>query len=242
MSKTFRLVVLTGGICILLPYLLGSQTSQHARNSQSFEEKAGSLCQQAKDKRDMYLEIWKKQFLKRNSMEQAFFDKHVSVTKYDIECQWKSGLSLRVAYNVTYDWAVVGHQDQIVVLLYDQEKIYRHLPIKRDHLFDEEEVSYAIDNAIFFTTVGRVKALDKLGFASYEDALKAFRKKIGSENLDNVRLAFFVPGRRPQPSEDGHPYLLGRGIDSMDKNVCIGGYMDLVTGEVVAQENACVVN
>lgn len=240
MNKILLITILLSGTHMLAPYLFQSQVNQQPISSQLSDEKAAALCREAKEKRDVYFGIWKKQFLKRNNMAQAFFDKHVSVDKYDVECQWVSGLSLRVEYKVTYDWAAINQHDQIVVLLYSQEEAYRHLPIKRDHLFSEEDVSDAIDKNVFFSSITPVKALDKMRFSSYEDAAKAFQKKIGVETLDNVRLSFYVPGKLPR--QDGYPYLIGRGALGMKRNVCMDGYMNLVTGAVKARENACIVN
>ncbi len=214
------------------------QSSSGARVSELSSRKAAPHCQEAKDKRDTYLEIWKAQFSRRNTLDQSLFDTHISVVDYDIECAWVSGISFRVRYKVTYDWAVVEHQDQFVVLLHNKEEAYSHLPIKRDRLFDEEEVAYAIDKHIFFSSVAPVKVVGKLAFESYEEALKAFQKQLGGEKIENARISLFVPGK----GEDGYPYLLGRGVVDASKNVCVNGYMNLVTGRAEARRDACVVN
>lgn len=243
MNKTLMSAVLIGGIFILaVAYPLQSQVKEQHTTLQSSEKKtkAIALCREAKDKRDLYFKIWKKQFLKRNNMAETYFDSHIAVTKYDIDCQWISGLAFRVQYNLTYDWAIINHQDQIVVLLYEREEAYRHLPIKRDHLFDEEEVSYAIDKNVFFSSITPVQALDKMGFLNYEEARQAFQKEVGGEKLDGVRLSFYVPGKLPR--EDGYPYLIGRVVIDWTKNLCIEGYMNLVTGKTVSWKNACVIN
>jgi hypothetical protein len=240
MNQFWLLAGLLAGSHILAPYLPHSVINQQPTSSQPSKQRAAALCQEAKGKRDLYLGIWKKQVLKRSDMQRTFFDEHVSVTSYDIECQWVSGLSLRVEYQVTYDWAVVNQHDQVIVLLYGEEEAYRHLPIKRDRLFDEEEVSYAIDKKVFFSSVTPVKSLAKLSFSSYEDALKTFQRKIGGHRPENVQVSFYVPGKSPRT--DGYPYLLGRGVVDMQKNVCVFGYMNLVTAEIVTHESACQVN
>jgi len=226
--------VLFAGGHILGPHLQPG-FSHEAANSQPKQKAA--LCQQAKDKREVYLEMWKRQSLKRNNMKRTFFDEHVSITRYDIECQWVSGLSLRVEYKVTYDWAAIDQHDQVIVLLYSQEETYRHLPIKRDHLFDEEEVAYAIDKRVFFSSITPLKSLGRLAFSSYENALKTFQHKIGGHKPENVEVSFYVPGKLPRT--DGYPYLLGRGVVDMQRNVCVFGYMNLVTGEAVTHQSAC---
>ena len=199
-----------------------------------------ALCREARDRRDAYLEIWKSQFLKRNRMDRAYFDTHVQVGKYDVECEWVSGLSFRVEYTVKFDWAAIEAQDQIVVLLYESESAYRHLPIKRDHLFDESEVACAIDKQVFFSGISLVKPAGKLAFPSQAAALEAFRKKAGTRELDNVRLAFYVPGNVPRI--DGHPYMLGRGTIDAAKNLCVEGHVNLVTGEITTWNNACIMH
>lgn len=201
---------------------------------------ADALCREAKSRRDAYLEIWKSQFLKRNRMDRAYFDTHIQVRSYDVECGWVSGLSFRVEYTVKFDWAAIEAQDQIVVMLYESESAYRHLSIKRDHLFDESEVALAIDKQVFFSGISTVKPAGKLAFPNHAAALEAFRKKAGTTDLDNVRLAFYVPGNVPRI--DGHPYMLGRGTIDAAKNLCVEGHVNLVTGEIVTWTNACIVH
>ncbi len=240
MNQFLLLAGLIAGAQISAPSLLPSQLNHQPTSVEPSNQKAAALCQQAKDRLDQYFAMWKRQVLKRSDMKPAFFQKHISVAKYDIECQWVSGLSLRVEYQVTYDWAVISQHDQVIVLLYGQEEAYRHLPIKRDQLFDEAEVSYAIDKRVFFSSITPVKSLDKLLFSSYEDALKAFQRKIGGHRPENVQVSFHVPGKLPRT--DGYPYLLGRSVVDMQRNVCVFGYMNLVTGEAAAHESACQVN
>jgi hypothetical protein len=240
MTQFLLLAGLLVGTNMPAPYLLQSQIIQPPTSSQQLKEKAAAFCQEAKEKRDLYLGIWKRQVLQRNAMKKPFFDEHISVTSYDIECQWVSGLSLRVEYQVTYDWAAISQHDQVIVLLYSQEEAYRHLPIKRDHLFDEEEVSYAIDKRVFFSSITPVKSIARLGFSSYQDALKFFQRKMGGRTPESVQISFYVPGKLPRT--DGDPYLLGRGVVNKERNVCVFGYMNLVTAEAVTHESACMVN
>ena len=85
-----------------------------------------------------------------------------------------------------------------------------------------------------------MKPAAKLAFPNRAAALEAFRRKAGTRNLDNVRLAFYVPENVPRI--DGHTYMLGRGIVDATKNQCVEGHVNLVTGEIVTWNNACIVN
>lgn len=201
---------------------------------------AEALCREARSRRDAYLEIWKSQFLKRNRMDRAYFDTHVQVRKYDVECSWVSGLSFRVEYTVKFDWAAIEAQDQLVVMLYESESAYRHLPLKRDHFFDEAEIALTIDKTVFFSEISSVKPSDKLAFPNHAAALEAFRAKAGTKDLDNVRLAFYVPGNVPRI--DGHPYMLGRGVLNEAQNQCVEGHVNLVTGKITTWANACIMH
>jgi hypothetical protein len=224
-------------LLVPLPQL---QIDHEPSSPQPSREKAAGFCEEAKAKRDFYLGIWKRQVLKRNGMTPSFFAKHISVTSYDIECQWVSGLSLRVEYQVTYDWAKINQHDQVIVLLYSKEEAYRHLPIKRDHLFDEGEVSYVIDKKVFFSSITPVKSIDRLGFSSYQEALKVFQRKLGGHKPENVQISLYVPGKLPR--SDGDPYLLGRGVVDEARNECVFGYMNLVTAEAAIHKSVCIVN
>ncbi len=198
-----------------------------------------ALCHEARARRDAYLQIWKDQFQKRNRIDQTYFDKHVQVRNADVECSWQSGLSFSVQYTVTFGWAAIEAQDQLVILLYESESAYRHLPLGRDRLFDESEIALTIDKQVFFSGISAVKPAAKLAFANQAAALEAFAAKAGTKDLDNVRLAFYVPGNVPRI--DGHPYLLARGTVNAKQNQCVEGHVNLVTGEVTTWANACIV-
>ena len=56
---------------------------------------------------EFYTDFWKTEFLARNGMSQAYFDAHIT----DVDTwshTWNSGISFRVIYLVTIDWAVIS--------------------------------------------------------------------------------------------------------------------------------------
>ena len=235
MNKSLIFVMLVGST-------LGMSDSQCSSDPSPAKpaQNAESFCQEANGKRETYFAIWKNQFLKRNAMAREYFDEHVSVTKYEMQCQWQDGIILRVEYDVTYDWAVVSYYDQVIVMLYDQGTAYRYLPIKRNHFFTEEEVAFLLDNNVYGKSITPVKSLTVLGFSNYETALAAFQEGIGGYTPINVKLSFYVPGKIPRM--DGDPYLIGFAVVDEAKNDCRSGYLNLVTGQVVANPAACWVN
>ncbi|MCC6744105.1 MAG: hypothetical protein IT175_09615, partial [Acidobacteria bacterium] len=191
---------------------------------------AEALCREARNRRDAYLEIWKSQFMKRNRMDRASFDSLIRIRSHDVECDWESGLSFRVEYTVTFDWASIEANDQLVILLYGSESAYRQLPLRRDTFFDEAEIALTIDRQVFFSDISSVKPAAKLAFTSQTAALEALAAKAGTKDLENVSLAFYVPGNVPRI--DGHPYLLARGTLDAAKNQCVEGHVNLVTGKI----------
>lgn len=201
---------------------------------------AEALCREARNRRDAYLEIWKSQFRKRNRMDRASFDSVIRIRSHDVECDWESGLSFRVEYTVTFDWASIEANDQLVILLYGSESAYRQLPLRRDTFFDEAEIALTIDRQVFFSGISSVKPAARLAFASQTAALEALAAKAGTKDLENVRLAFYVPGNVPRI--DGHPYLLARGTLDAAKNQCVEGHVNLVTGKITTRPNACIVH
>lgn len=233
MKNIFILIVLLISIHYVAPPQLESQIKQQSTFS---SETADALCREGKDKRDLYFGMWKREFLKRNNMVQNYFDNHVSVIKYDNECSVNGGVVFRIKYQVRYDWALIKQNDMFAVLMSSQEEAYRHLPIKRDRFFNDAELSYVLDK-INYPSISPVKSIEKLAFSSYEEALKTFQQKVKGLISENVQLTFFQSGKLPRI--DGYPYLTGRGVLNKEKNLCVKGYMNLVTSETMTRDTYC---
>ena len=188
------------------------------------------------DKATYYRGLWKREFRARNGISEDYFDTHISSIWTSSIC-WNSGITFRVSYRITIDWAVIDRTDKIVVMLYSAEDAYRYLNFQRDVFLDERQISRVLDHHVFGSSVGPVEPLEGLPYDSCEEAIQAFHDSTGSAEILPTRIRYYVPGKIPR--EDGYPYFIGRGEIDYEANECIKGYFNLFTGESEAQLTTC---
>jgi hypothetical protein len=202
-----------------------------------------SLCQEAESRRGEYLEIWKRQFLKRNHMTQTYFSDHVSNIRHHVGEKYSGichprmamrSIVFQVHYRVTYDWAVVYVKDHFTVLLRSQILDYEK-PLPLNKFFDEKQITYFVDENIRLnrreSLITPVKPIDKLMFSGYEAAANAFREKFNSTAVVREEPYIYAGG-------DGYPYLYGTWRLN-EGNRCFVGYLNLTTGETHSHDLPC---
>jgi hypothetical protein len=83
-----------------------------------------------------------------------------------------------------------------------------------------------------------LKKQHTLKYLTLADALNEFRNQT-DKNIEVKYISFYVPGKLPR--EDGNPYFIGRGTLDKNKNECIFGYMNLVTGLTKSYKEVCII-
>lgn len=180
--------------------------------------------------------FWKNEFLTRNSMNDTYFNSHISQVKTSLD-YWNSGITFSVAYKVTIDWAIIDNNDEFMVKLYSTESAYQYLNIPRDTFLNETQIKIIIDNNVFNSAIGPVKPINHLLYSSYNIAVQAFKDSANSNEILPDRLSYYVPGKFPR--KDGNPYFIGSGVINQSENKCINGYFNLVTGKSQANTTVC---
>jgi len=188
------------------------------------------------DKTAYYYDLWKSEFMARNGIDQDYFDTHIASIWTSSNC-WNSGISFRVTYRITIDWARIDRSDKFIVMLYESENAYRYLDIPRDVFLDAYQVGRVLDNRVFGSAVGPVEPLEQLAYETCVGAADAFQDSTGSAVILPTRIAYYVPGKIPR--EDGYPYFIGRGVIDADSNQCVVGYFNLITGASYSRPDAC---
>jgi len=174
----------------------------------------------------------------RNGISEDYFNTHVETLWTGSVC-WNSGITFRIHYRVTIDWAEIYRTDKIVVLLYESEDAYRYLNIPRDVFLDAYQIGRVLDHNVFGSAVGPFEPIESLGYATCLEAAEAFQDSTGSAAIQPTSIAYYVPGKVPR--EDGYPYFVGKGVVDEDANECITGYFNLHSGASVTWLTACVV-
>jgi hypothetical protein len=185
---------------------------------------------------EAYQAIWKQLFLRRNSMSEAQFAKLIKVRSATIDK--RSGIWLKVTYDVTLGWATAGRVDKLLLKVTTNSGRYPDVP--RDQFLDEAAIGRIADielaagfpdNSVH---IDKVLPNVKLKFAKYDDALKKLHELTGSKNLSLVTVSFPV-----FKENQGYPSLSG--YSSADSTgACARATVNLVTGASESRRQSCV--
>lgn len=182
-----------------------------------------------------YFDVWKNQIKKKNGMSDSYFREHILPEGAWLS-MWNSGISIRVSYSVRIAWATVKAQDSFVVYV-ESDPTYPYLPIRRDAYLNEEEVEAVLDAWAYSSHITTISPIEDLAFCSEDEALEALITIAGTDLLESRGLSY-LHENRVEPA-DGHPYLTGFAELDFQKNECISGRIDLVTGIGEAQKSVC---
>lgn len=78
-----------------------------------------------------------------------------------------------------------------------------------------------------------------LKYKTYGSAVAALRTLTPEDNIVPERIDFYVPGKVPR--EDGNPYFIFRTVVDAEKNDCLKGYMNLVSGAIESWHDVCII-
>ena len=183
---------------------------------------------------ETYLQVWEHLFKSRNGISDAYFDKHINVSKIAIST-WASGETFDVEYVVNIDWARIESHDQFIIKINKDDDLYPTLKVRKGEYLNEEELNDVVEMLAYNSVITKVAPLTKLKYSSKKKAVDALQKKAGTDKVKFDRLYF----KRPLHNNDGSPYLKGSGTIDYDDNKCISGSINLATGEGEANEDVC---
>jgi hypothetical protein len=197
-----------------------------------------SPCKAENELCERYLRVWKNLLLKRNNMSEEYFKKHITPVEAGAGPRGE-GAGFVIWYKIKIDWAEIPGYNQFEVKLKPGESLYglNFLNFPTGVYLSEDEIEVLVNKSAFHSSIGLIKPIKKLKFSSQDEALKALQKIAGTDKIKFKDLTYTVPGKRP--GDDGDPYLRGFGTIDYEKNECIRGYINLVTGEGHVSETAC---
>jgi hypothetical protein len=85
----------------------------------------------------------------------------------------------------------------------------------------------------------RLSTTYSLKYKTYGAAVTALRTLAPENNVVPERIDFYVPGKVPH--EDGNPYFILRTVIDVEKNDCLKGYMNLVSGAIESWHDVCII-
>jgi len=186
---------------------------------------------------DEYYNIWKSILLKKNSMTDDYFNKHIKMHVISSH-QWIGGVTFRMDYTLHVDWIDIKCSDAFFVKMNSSYIPYGYLNIPRDVFFDKAQIELNIANNANseISTYHLVDALKYRNCCELQDAIK---KNSGFNQAEIDYVSYYVPGVVPR--ENGDPYVMIKGTYNQAANQCLDGHMNLITGECKVNIGACVV-
>lgn len=180
-----------------------------------------------------YLDIWKRNFLERNEIDESQFSARIKYVSGEL-ISWNDGVSLRVDYLYQWDWVSIRNSESFRVK-YDPITTKNYaVYVPRGVYLLESELILKLPWADFQP----LQFKGKLAFASCETACQALKTKTGFPMLKPNRLSLYPPPKLPI-TETGEPYLFSSGTIDSTANECIFGRVNLITGEAQADKGPC---
>ena len=186
-----------------------------------------------------YFAIWKELFLEKNNMKEDYFDTHITPCSTILH-KVADGISFEIYFIVKVDWVEFRSYDTFIIWLSPSTgAMFPTLNIPRSVLLTKEQISNLFDNYAFSTRLSSVATLTSLKYSTRLEAMKAL---ISASKVDTLCSSFLLYGPlNPKSSTSGHPYLRASGDINRSENKCIESQIDLVTGEVYVNYDACMI-
>ena len=224
-------------ICILFAFSIWScEKDNHARTVTCFQEneydylnhyKIDSIC--TSEICTNYLAIWKEFFKEKNNWSDAFFDEHLIICQSSIG-NWNEGVSFHICYKIQMDWAIAYACDKFMIKIDDESTLYPDLP--RNTYLSKDEIGFAIDQNRFYSRIGFVSN-STIIYASMEDALN---KLIDDSNVNTLCVSEISVDE-----STGNLILEAWAEYENEKNSCIKGKIDLITGKTEVTDTPCYI-
>jgi hypothetical protein len=220
----------TRRICILLT-LLSSRTlldNPCAWGAAGADAKLAALCAKGDQVCTKYLPVWKATVLKLSGVNNAYFNKHVVPLQVHSE-KWQDGESVRVSYRLKIEWATMEMADTFIVNVGPDAPPWPAAKLPRGVYLGIEEIARAAEHHAMATDILQIERIEHLKYKSEDEALAVLRAMPNGAGLRTREIKFHRRGVKPMAN--GHPFLHATGVFDDLRNQCLGGSIDLVTGE-----------
>jgi hypothetical protein len=187
-----------------------------------------------------YFNVWKQLFLFRNNMTEDYFNAHIFPCSTSLG-KWNDGISFGISYKVKIDWVETILYDSFPVFLNSSTAgLYPSISVPRTTLLTKDQINSLIDASAFSAQMFTVASVNTLKYNSRQNAFKALIKAAKTDTLCTG--AILYKNANKTNSTNGHPYFQASGDINWDKNQCITGLIDLVTGETTITPGYCYIS
>ena len=155
-----------------------------------------------------YFQQWEELLKERNQLSDYYYDAHVFPTNYQIT-ENRNGELFKISYTVQIDWAEIQLEDQFMINIKDAENVYPYSNVRRNVYFTKKEVDAMLSYRSFDAKMNELSAVEKLDFASANEAIRELRKIAKTSELyfDHLGYKHSTIGFKA----NGHPYMFSRG-------------------------------
>ena len=179
----------------------------------------------------IYTDIWKELFIKRNSMTEEYFDKHISIIASGSSPPEREGVIFFISYHLQNDWAIARGGDAFIIKIDEDEDDYPEIGLPKATFLTLEQIEAAIDHRGFNSWIHKAPKTGPLRYSSMNEALDTLIKAARVDTLcfTQVFLSLSI----------GTLTLEAYGIYEDEENSCITGTIDLITGQTYVKDGSC---
>ncbi len=192
---------------------------------------SGTMC--SSDLCAEYFEIWKELIKDKNNLSQDFIDSHFILCNSKIN-SWANGISFNICYKVKFDWAIAYNCDQFIIKINAENTYYPSLNLPRGTYLTKDEIKIAVDNRAFASDIAKVINKSALKYTNMESAL--------NELIDFSDVNTLCMSRIFLDNNTGHLILEASAEYENEKNSCIRGIIDLMSGDKNVNDIPCWIN
>jgi hypothetical protein len=197
----------------------------------------GLICQS--DTCQTYLGIWKEIFLAKNQMTQEYFDNHITLCNTGTFRNTQQGTLFYLSYKITIDWFEVKFEEENFLILlsttYTQQ--YPELGLPNNILLSKDQIKGQINNTFFSSPIPTITSVNHLIYPTKQEAAKALAVASGVNSMCSITINLKYPDGTEMTA--GHPLLESNGVLNWDEDKCVGGKMDLLTGDIAVDNYGC---
>jgi hypothetical protein len=170
--------------------------------------------------------------MEKNNLSQNFFDSHIELYSSALEI-WGDGISMRVCYKLKIDWAEAYNCDQFIIKINAGNKLYPSLDLPRDTYLSTEKIQLAVDNRAFSSGIIKIANIDKISYATVDDAMNNLIDYSGVSQLCFNQISI--------NEENGNLVLKASAQYTNKENSCVEGKVDLITGKKSVVDRPCLI-
>jgi hypothetical protein len=173
-------------------------------------------------------------------MTEEYFNNHITICNTATYKYENQGIQFELAYKLTIDWFETKFEEGFMIWLfpsYLQNNPTVNLP--SNTLLSKDQINANINNPFFSEPFNTISPIDHLYYFSKREAITVLAHAAGVNDMCESILSVQYEDIDNPPL--GHPVLTAGGALNWEENKCVSGIMDLATGFLKVEKDACMI-